>query len=231
MGTGNALRATETFTLIQLEEERQKLKKKELLKNMLTDSEFSIKGQCAINLMMTKLDIINTFLLMKYKRNFIQMKTWRLQSYDSVCKKMQKKGLDLNFDLALEKINDLIGVRAVCAYVDDIYKVADLIEKQQDIHILKIKDYVQQPKKSGYQSLHLILEIAIPFQKENQWIKLELQLRTAAMDYWANLDHQLRYKRGQKQAAVINEELQQCASVITQLDQKMLDIRKKIDKI
>ena len=212
MGTGNALRATETFTLIQLEEERQKLKKKELLKSMLTDSEFSIKGQCAINLMMTKLDIINTFLLMKYKRNFIQMKTWRLKSYDSVCKKMQKKGLDLNFDLALEKINDLI-------------------EKQQDIHILKIKDYVQQPKKSGYQSLHLILEIAIPFQKENQWIKLELQLRTAAMDYWANLDHQLRYKRGQKQAAVINEELQQCASVITQLDQKMLDIRKKIDKI
>ena len=212
MGTGNALRATETFTLIQLEEERQKLKKKELLKSMMTDSEFSIKGQCAINLMMTKLDIINTFLLMKYKRNFIQMKTWRLKSYDSVCKKMQKKGLNLNFDLALEKINDLI-------------------EKQQDIHILKIKDYVQQPKKSGYQSLHLILEIAIPFQKENQWIKLELQLRTAAMDYWANLDHQLRYKRGQKQAAVINEELQQCASVITQLDQKMLDIRKKIDKI
>lgn len=231
MGTGNALRATETFTLIQLEEERQKLKKKELLKNMLTDSEFSIKGQCAINLMMTKLDIINTFLLMKYNRNFIQMKTGRLKSYDSVCKKMQKKGLDLNFNQALEKINDLIGVRAVCAYVDDIYKVADLIEKQQDIRILKVKDYVQQPKKSGYQSLHLILEIAIPFQKENQWIKLELQLRTAAMDYWANLDHQLRYKRGQKQAAVINEELQQCASVITQLDQKMLDIRKKIDKI
>ena len=236
MGTCNTLRTTETyttenFTLIQLEEERQKLKKKELLNNMQTDGEFSIKGQCAINLMMTKLDIINTFLLMKYNRSFIQMTTGRLKSYDSVCKKMQKKGLDLNFDLALEKINDLIGVRAVCAYVDDIYKVADLIEKQQDIHILKIKDYVQQPKKSGYQSLHLILEIAIPFQKENQWIKLELQLRTAAMDYWANLDHQLRYKRGQKQAAVINEELQQCASVITQLDQKMLDIRKKIDKI
>ena len=231
MGTGNALRATETFTLIQLEEERQKLKKKELLKNMLTDSEFSIKGQCAINLMMTKLDIVNTFLLMKYNRNFIQMKTGRLKSYDSVCKKMQKKGLDLNFNQALEKINDLIGVRAVCAYVDDIYKVADLIEKQQDIRIIKTKDYVKQPKRSGYQSLHLILEVAIPFQQENQWIKLELQLRTAAMDYWANLDHQLRYKRGQKQAAVINEELQQCASVITQLDQKMLEIRKKIDKI
>ena len=119
----------------------------------------------------------------------------------------------------------------MCAYVDDIYKVADLIQKQQDIRIIKIKDYIKQPKKSGYQSLHLILEIAIPFQNEDQWVKLELQLRTAAMDYWANLDHQLRYKRGQKQAAVINEELQQCASMISQLDQKMLAIRKKIDKI
>lgn len=231
MGTGNALRATETFTLIQLEEERQKLKKKELLKNMLTDSEFSIQGQCAINLMMTKIDIINTFLLMKTGRNYIQMKTGRLKSYDSVCKKMQKKGLDMNFAQAVEKINDLIGVRAVCAYVDDIYKVADLIQKQQDIRIIKIKDYIKQPKKSGYQSLHLILEIAIPFQNEDQWVKLELQLRTAAMDYWANLDHQLRYKRGQKQATVINEELQQCASMTSQLDQKMLAIRKKIDKI
>ena len=231
MGTGNALRATETFTLIQLEEERQKLKKKELLKNMLTDSEFSIQGQCAINLMMTKIDIINTFLLMKTGRNYIQMKTGRLKSYDSVCKKMQKKGLDMTVAQAVEKINDLLGVRAVCAYVDDIYKVADLIQKQQDIRIIKIKDYIKQPKKSGYQSLHLILEIAIPFQNENQWVKLELQLRTAAMDYWANLDHQLRYKRGQKQAAVINEELQQCASMISQLDQKMLAIRKKIDKI
>ena len=220
MGSGNAIRVTEpeTFTLI-------------LLKNMLTDSEFSIQGQCAINLMMTKIDIINTFLLMKTGRNYIQMKTGRLKSYDSVCKKMQKKGLDMNFAQAVEKINDLIGVRAVCAYVDDIYKVADLIQKQQDIRIIKIKDYIKQPKKSGYQSLHLILEIAIPFQNENQWVKLELQLRTAAMDYWANLDHQLRYKRGQKQAAVINEELQQCASMISQLDQKMLAIRKKIDKI
>ena len=114
MGTCNALRTTETyttenFTLIQLEEERQKLKKKELLKNMLTDGEFSIKGQCAINLMMTKLEIINTFLLMKYNRSFIQMTTGRLKSYDSVCKKMQKKELDLNFAQALEKINDILS--------------------------------------------------------------------------------------------------------------------------
>ena len=86
----------------------------------------------------------------------------------------------MNFAQAVEKINDLIGVRAVCAYVDDIYKVADLIQKQQDIRIIKIKDYIKQPKKSGYQSLHLILEIAIPFQNEDQWVKLELQTSTTS---------------------------------------------------
>ena len=118
-----------------------------------------------------------------------------------------------------------------CAYVDDIYQVAQMIKKQKDIRILKTKDYIQEPKASGYQSLHLILETAVPFQEDIQWIKIELQLRTAAMDYWANLDHQLRYKRGKKETQFIDEELQQCAAVIRALDQKMLTIRKKIDKI
>ena len=231
MGTGNALRATETFTLIQLEEERQKLKKKELLKSMLTDSEFSIKGQCAINLMMTKLDIINTFLLMKYKRNFIQMKTWRLKSYDSVCKKMQKKGLELNFDLALEKINDLIGVRAVCAYVDDIYKVADLIEKQQDIHILKIKDYVQQPKKSGYQSLHLIVEVPVTYLDKTTAVRVEIQIRSVAMDYWAELDSQMCYKKDAGKLEAVEKATREYADVIAGVDQKMQELRKKIQKM
>lgn len=210
---------------------KDKMKRKENLHRMLTDSEFTVKGKCAISLMMTKLDIINTFLLMKYNRNIIQMKTGRLKEYDSVCKKLQKKGLEMDCDVALEKINDLIGVRAICSYVDDIYRVTDLLEEQKDLRIVKVKDYIKHPKKSGYQSLHMILDVAIAFQKEMQWIRVELQLRTAAMDYWANLDHQLRYKRGEKETDMIDEELQQCAAVITELDQKMLKVRKKIDKI
>lgn len=219
------------FIYTQIEEERQRLKKKEQFKRQLTGNEFTMKGKCAISLLLTKLDIINTILLMQHGRSVIQMKTGRLKEFDSICAKMQKKGLELNFGLALDRINDLIGVRAVCAYVDDIYQVAELIEKQKDIRVLKVKDYIKQPKKSGYQSLHLILETAIPQQKDIQWIKAELQLRTAAMDYWANLDHQLRYKRGKKETQLIDEELQQCASMICTLDQKMLKIRKKIDKI
>lgn len=210
---------------------KDKIRRKENLQRMLTDSEFTVKGKCAISLMLTKLDIINTFLLMKYNRTIIQMKIGRVKGYDSVCKKMSKKGLELDRETALEKINDLIGVRAICSYVDDIYRVADLLEKQKDIRIVKVKDYIKQPKKSGYQSLHMILDVAIAFQQETQWIRVELQLRTAAMDYWANLDHQLRYKRGEKETDMIDEELQQCAAVITQLDQKMLEVRKKIDRI
>ena len=210
---------------------KDKIRRKENLQRMLTDSEFTVKGKCAISLMLTKLDIINTFLLMKYNRNIIQMKIGRVKGYDSVCKKLSKKGLELDREIALEKINDLIGVRAICSYVDDIYRVADLLEKQKDIRIVKVKDYIKQPKKSGYQSLHMILDVAIAFQQETQWIRVELQLRTAAMDYWANLDHQLRCKRDEKETDQINEELQQCAAVITQLDQKMLEVRKKIDRI
>ena len=203
---------------------KDKIRRKENLQRMLTDSEFTVKGKCAISLMLTKLDIINTFLLMKYNRTIIQMKIGRVKGYDSVCKKLSKKGLELDRETALEKINDLIGVRAICSYVDDIYRVADLLEKQKDIRIVKVKDYIKQPKKSGYQSLHMILDVAIAFQQETQWIRVELQLRTAAMDYWANLDHQLRYKRGEKETDMIDEELQQCAAVITQLDQKMLEV-------
>lgn len=210
---------------------KDKIRRKENLQRMLTDSEFTVKGKCAISLMLTKLDIINTFLLMKYNRTIIQMKIGRVKGYDSVYKKLSKKGLELDRETALEKINDLIGVRAICSYVDDIYRVADLLEKQKDIRIVKVKDYIKQPKKSGYQSLHMILDVAIAFQQETQWIRVELQLRTAAMDYWANLDHQLRYKRGEKETDMIDEELQQCAAVITQLDQKMLEVRKKIDRI
>ena len=218
MGTGNALRATETFTLIQLEEERQKLKKKELLKSMLTDSEFSIKGQCAINLMMTKLDIINTFLLMKYKRNFIQMKTWRLKSYDSVCKKMQKKGLELNFDLALEKINDLIGVRAVCAYVDDIYKVSDWITLQNDIEVVNIKDYIAYPKPNGYRSYHIILGIPVYCLDGMEYFPVEIQFRTMSMDFWASMEHRINYKKERQDREKLVKELKEHARELEKIE-------------
>lgn len=207
------------------------MKRSDRLKENLVDSEFSMKAECAISLLMTKLDIIHIELSMALGRNVIQMKSGRLKSYESTCKKLKKKGLDKSFSTALEKINDLIGVRAICSYMDDIYKVAGILEKQKDIHIIKEKDYIKEPKKSGYQSLHLIMEVPIAFHDGTQWMKMELQLRTAAMDYWANLDHQLRYKKGNQDADTIDEELRKCAEIVGKLDRRMLEIREKIDKI
>lgn len=201
------------------------------LKENLVNSDFSIKGECAISLILTKLDIINIELSMILDRSVIQMKTGRMKSYESTCKKLRKKGLEKNFSNALERINDLIGVRAICSYADDIYRIAEILSEQKDVKIVKVKDYIKEPKSSGYRSLHIIMEIPIGFQGGTQWMKAELQLRTAAMDYWANLDHQLRYKRGKKEAEVIDEELRACSDIIGTLDQKMLEIRKKIDKI
>ncbi len=207
------------------------MKESNRLKENLTDSEFNIKGECAISLLLTKLDIINIDLSRKIGRNVIQMRYGRMKTYESTCKKLKKKNLEKTFSAAVENLTDLIGVRAICSYVDDIYKVAGILEKQKDIRLLRVKDYIDAPKKSGYQSLHLILEIPISFQEGIQWMKVELQLRTAAMDYWANLDHQLRYKKGKKEAKLIDEELRQCAEEVGKLDRKMMEIRKKIDKI
>lgn len=207
------------------------MKESNRLKENLTDSEFNIKGECAISLLLTKLDIINIDLSRKIGRNVIQMRYGRMKTYESTCKKLKKKNLEKTFSAAVENLTDLIGVRAICSYVDDIYKVAGILEKQKDIRLLRVKDYIEAPKKSGYQSLHLILEIPISFQERTQWMKVELQLRTAAMDYWANLDHQLRYKKGKKEAKLIDEELRQCAEEVGKLDRKMMEIRKKIDKI
>lgn len=201
------------------------------LEEGLMDEEFRMKAECAISLLLTKLDIINLELSMERRRSVIQMQTGRIKSFESTLKKMEKKKLAFTYEQAIQYINDLIGVRAVCAYVDDIYEVAEILEQQEDIRVMKKKDYIKTPKESGYRSLHLIMEIPIIFQSGRQWMKLELQLRTAAMDYWANLDHHLRYKRGFKEAELINEELKKCAEVVSKLDCRMLEIRQKIDKI
>ena len=186
-----------------------------------------------MRLLMTKLEMFNVELSVKLKRDVIQTKTGRLKTYRSTCKKLSKKGLEKNFSTALENIHDLIGVRAVCSYVDDIYLVQRMLEEQMDMNILKIKDYIKNPKDSGYQSLHMILEIPLVFQGETQWVKAELQLRTAAMDYWANLDHQLRYKKEDSRtyAAAIDQELKKCAEIVEYLDRTMLGIRRQIENI
>ncbi len=207
------------------------MKENILLQEYLQNEDFIVKSECAISMLKTKLQIIDADLGMRYHRKVIHSKTSRIKSYDSIVAKLKRKELPENVETVKEKINDLIGVRAVCTYTDDLYEMVKMLYAQKDVKVIKEKDYIKNPKKSGYRSLHLILEIPICFQEDTQWVKIELQLRTAAMDYWAGLDYQLQYKKENKEARRISEELKEYANAIEEIDRKVLELRKRIEAI
>ena len=159
------------------------------------------------------------------------MTTGRLKSYDRVCKKMQKKELDLNFAQALEKINDLIGVRAVCSYVDDIYKVEKLLTNQTDVTLLERKDYIKQPKESGYRSLHIIVKVPVFQSKGPIDVPVEIQIRTVGMDMWASLEHKLRYKTNVDSKLVdkYGDQLKGYADELEQIEKGMPQFRNMLN--
>ena len=209
--------------------ERQEMKTQDLKK--FKSSSFLVKSNSAISMLLTKLEIANAELSMKLGRNVLINMCGRVKTIESIQAKCRKKGYDATYECAMEKINDIIGVRGVCSFEDDVYRVAEVLSTHQDLKIIKRKDYIQQPKNSGYRSLHLIVEIPIYFQGEMQWIRAEIQLRTTAMDFWAGVDHQLRYKKGKKEAVLIGKELKEYSQAVAELDRKMVELRERIDAI
>lgn len=209
--------------------ERQEMKTQDLKK--FKSSSFLVKSNSAISMILAKLEIANAELSMKLGRNVLINMCGRVKTIESIQAKCRKKGYDATYECAMEKINDIIGVRGVCSFEDDVYRVAEVLSTHQDLKIIKRKDYIQQPKNSGYRSLHLIVEIPIYFQGEMQWIRAEIQLRTTAMDFWAGVDHQLRYKKGKKEAVLIGKELKEYSQAVAELDRKMVELRKRIDAI
>ena len=209
--------------------ERQEMKTQDLKK--FKSSSFLVKSNSAISMLLAKLEIANAEWSMKLGRNVLINMCGRVKTIESIQAKCRKKGYDATYECAMEKINDIIGVRGVCSFEDDVYRVAEVLSTHQDLKIIKRKDYIQQPKNSGYRSLHLIVEIPIYFQGEMQWIRAEIQLRTTAMDFWAGVDHQLRYKKGKKEAVLIGKELKEYSQAVAELDRKMVELRKRIDAI
>ena len=131
----------------------------------------------------------------------------------------------------MNNLDDVAGIRVICSFVDDIYAVANMLVSQDDITVIAIKDYIKNPKPNGYRSYHLIIEIPVFFSEEKKNLRVEVQIRTIAMDFWASLDHQLKYKKDIGAAAdEISEDLRQCAEVIAATDQHMLQIRKSIEE-
>lgn len=204
---------------------------KKKIQKFLNCENFQVRSKCGISLVQAKLKIINAELTMELGRTVILSTCYRLKSYSSVMQKMQRKGLEDDVEVMQDQVNDLVGIRAVCAYTDDVYQIAELLSVQKDVKLIQTKDYIKEPKSSGYRSLHLIVEVPICLGEKTQWVKMEVQIRTAAMDYWAELDYQLQYKKSKKKARLIGEELKEFAAVIEEMDQKVLELRKRIEKL
>lgn len=204
---------------------------KKLIQKYLNSDSFQVRSECGIGLVQAKLKIINAELRLQYGREIILSTSSRLKDYRSIIDKMHRKSLEESIDVMLERINDIVGIRAICSYTDDLYEVARMLCDQKDVRLLKEKDYIKNPKNSGYRSLHLIVEVPICLGEGSQWVKMEVQLRTAAMDYWSNLDYQLQYKKGKKKALIIGQELKDYANVIEEMDRKVLELRKRIERL
>lgn len=187
--------------------------------------------RCAIREIQTKLEVLNDDLGSRYERNPIEHIICRIKEPKSIAKKLKKRNLPICADSIPGNLNDVAGIRVICSFIDDIYTIAGMLIRQDDIKLVKMKDYIEHPKENGYQSLHLILEVPVFFADETRPMRVEVQIRTIAMDFWASLDHHLRYKkdvRDIKDAKSIEEELKRCADVISKTDEDMLRIRKRI---
>ena len=185
---------------------------------------------CAIREVKTKLEVLNDELSVKNQRNPIEMIKSRVKKPKSIVEKLQRRGFEISLESMEKNLDDVAGIRIICSFLDDIYEVADMLIRQDDVKVIAVKDYIQNPKPNGYRSYNMIIEIPVFFSDSKKPIRVEVQIRTIAMDFWASLDHQLKYKKSFiDDNGEISEELKQCAEVIAGTDVKMLEIRKKIE--
>ena len=180
--------------------------------------------ESAIKQIETKLDILNKENKVSGRRNPIETVKSRIKSPQSIASKLENKKLPVTFDSMVENLHDIAGVRVICPYISDIYSVRDMLLKQPDITLLEEKDYIKQPKESGYRSLHVVIEIPVYLSESTHNVKVEIQLRTIAMDFWACLEHELHYKTTTNVPESVRRELFRVAETIAMTDREMEEI-------
>ena len=188
--------------------------------------------RCAIMEIETKFKVLSEQFSLKYDRNPIETIKSRLKSQDSILKKMGRKGIPVTLENMEREIDDIAGVRVICSFVEDVYMLADCLLQQDDITLLEKKDYIRYPKDSGYRSLHLIVQVPIFLQNEKRQMKVEVQIRTLAMDLWASQEHKLRYKKSipEDEEESISNELAECAQILSSVDTRMQALRTKLSE-
>lgn len=184
--------------------------------------------RCALMEIETKFNVLNEEFSLRYDRNPINSIKTRLKSFQSMRDKLQRKGIDLTVNNIEENLNDVAGVRVICSFTDDVFMLAEALLKQDDITLVEAKDYINNPKPNGYRSLHLIVTVPIFLAHEKRLMKVEIQLRTIAMDSWASLEHQLRYKKDYAFDERMANELLRCAELSSELDARMDALRELV---
>ncbi|MBQ9695822.1 MAG: GTP pyrophosphokinase family protein [Oscillospiraceae bacterium] len=179
----------------------------------------------------TQLRIYDNEFSMRYKRNPIHSIDSRIKSGKSIMGKLQRKGLPMTAQSAQKNLTDIAGIRVVCYYIDDIYAIAELLTRRGDFEVIKLKDYIKNPKPSGYRSFHMVVMVPVYMSTKKMTVPVEIQIRTIAMDFWASLEHQLHYKTDSIVPDDLKEELRELAGTIAETDLRMQDIYEQINEL
>ena len=178
----------------------------------------------------TKLEILNDEFQHVHQYNPIEHIKSRIKTSESIVKKLKRYGYESTIDNMVNYVNDIAGIRIVCSFTSDIYRMAEMIGKQNDLTVVSVKDYIKHPKESGYKSYHMLVTVPIFLSDRVVDTKVEIQIRTIAMDFWASLDHKLKYKKNVKNPELIAAELKKCADTISSVDLRMQEIRNMMEE-
>lgn len=185
--------------------------------------------ESAVKQLELKFEVLNNEFNILYERNPIHHIEGRVKTVESIRAKLKKRGLEYTVENAMQNVNDIAGVRVVCNYIDDVYSVAEVFLRQKDVQLVKLQDYIKEPNYNGYRSLHLDMKVPVYLSDRTEYIIAEIQIRTIAMDFWASLEHDIRYKADKtKLPKGINEEMLECSNKIAEIDKEMQDMFKKI---
>ena len=189
-----------------------------------------MKYECVIREIKTKLEVLNSEMSIRNKRNPIKMVQTRIKQPASIIEKLKRRNLPVSVESMEKNLNDIAGLRVICSFIDDIYELSGMLEKQDDVKIIEIKDYFKNPKPNGYRSYHMIVEVPVFFSDHKEFIRAELQIRTIAMDFWASVEHKIYYKKAiDHNTAQITEKLRLCAENINMIAMELENISREIE--
>lgn len=220
-----------TRLLYQRAAQRMGVPVDQLQKLMDEYMDMQVLYRSAIRAVSTRLEILDDEFQFRHQRNPIHNIQTRLKTPQSMMEKLGRRNLPPTIEAMRTELTDIAGIRVICSYVDDIYQIADLLCAQDSVEMVRVHDYIKRPKANGYRSLHLVVKVPVHFSSGRQDVPVEIQIRTIAMDFWASLEHDLRYKSKGKITREISEELRECADNISVLDERMQKIHLQLDDL